>query len=215
MIAAELDIPVPAISLADVEFFLSDTLQHHTMDAAFSREEKVYELRNKRIYPWSRRMLESSGVVNYDYTNRLPFVALTHIINTLPIEPSSRSVLLIYQKHQPDYDFNFHYDGDKEYGFRICFNLDVDKVFVELAKLQPDYSHMCNNMGKILDHMVDLNKIYQLKPARTNTIFCLNRLQYPHRVPLVNHGPRLVLIVHGLLQQSEFNKLTYIQKIVP
>lgn len=215
MIAAELNLEVPTIDFNQIELFLVETLVEHSLNTNSSREEKVYELRNRRSYPWQRRILEFQGKPCHDYRNKNPFKILNGLLDNLPVDPTDRTILMIYQKQQPDYDFNYHYDGDREYGFRVCFNLDTDKVFVEFAKLREEYSYVRESREKILDNMIDSTHVYQLKPIKTNTVFCFNRLQYPHRVPLSSHDNRLVLIVQGTLQKQKFEKMTYSQIIRP
>lgn len=212
MIASELNLYVPYINLFDIRNFLQTTKKDHDSIISFSNEEKTYEHRNSRPYPWHRRVIELQGQKQFDLTDNIEFNKIYKVIDQLPLVKNKRNVLIIYQDQQPEYDFNFHFDGDKEYGFRICFNLDPSKVFLEFAKLKQEFLYIKENRQKIENHMVDY-KIYKLYPSSTNTIFCINGKNFPHRVPVMANSSRLVVIVHGELDQEEFKKLNYLQVI--
>lgn len=195
LIAGEIDIDVPDITFKELEEFLTVTKFRHEHSKAYT-EEQIYFERNGRHYPWDRRVLEFNGIPNYNYQYIEPFNKIVSLIDSLPIIKSTRIILLISQKSQPDYDFNFHFDLDSGYGFRLCFGLDTNKTFLEMSKLKPEYLEHGRDLKKIEQSMVE-EKIYELVPSKSNTAFCINGTHYPHRVPVNNSSARFVLIVRG------------------
>ena len=208
MIAAELDIFVPDISFLDLKKFLKETHEHHFRTPILSREETRYEKRHSRKYPWDRRVLEFNGEKYFNYNNRYPFKEIYHLIDFLPILKETRVVLLLCQDKQDVYDFNFHFDGDEKYGFRICFNLDIDKVFLEFGQLKENFLYIKNTTEQIKPDMIEKN--FFLKPMKKNTIFQISG-DYPHRVPIVEGNERVVLIVRGKLDNKKLNFLQEVQ----
>lgn len=210
IVAGEIDIDIPDINLGKIELFLSDTIHIHT-NSKMSSEEKIYKQRNNRPYPWDRRVLEYLGTPTYDFNKYPEFKKIFNVVNCLPIDVNTRTCLMLYQNSQKSYDFNWHFDGDNDYGFRVCFNLDTAVPFVELAKLDKKFEYVNKTFERIQQHMVDETTKIQLYPTRKNTIFLFNRLNYPHRVPMINSNVnRCVIIVHGKI--IDLN-LKFIQKI--
>lgn len=195
LIAGELDITVPDITFEELEEFLAATKFRHEHSKAYA-EEQIYLERNGKVYPWDRRVLEFNGISNYNYSEVQPFNKLISVIDSLPILKHTRVILLISQKSQPDYDFNFHFDLDAGYGFRLCFGLDTTKTFLEMSKLKPEYLAHGRELKKIESYMVE-EQVYAVTPVKSNTVFCINGSEYPHRVPVNNSGARFVLIVRG------------------
>jgi hypothetical protein len=209
MIVGELDAEVPTVSFEDVESFLSSTKEYHN-SSIFSNEENVYFERNKRPYPWDRRVLEYQGKEFYNYLETTPFSKFKNLINQLPIEKQSRVVLLISQSRQNDYDFNFHFDADAGYGFRICQGLSTDKTFLEIGELLPEFYDHGKSLKKIETHMTS-GQIYSITPKKSNTVFCLRGDRYPHRVPVNGGEQRFVLIVRGNILSMD--DIKYLQRI--
>jgi hypothetical protein len=57
------------------------------------------------------------------------------------------------------------------------------------------------------------DKIYQVIPSKSNTVFCLNGYNYPHRVPVNNSGSRFVLIIRGdMMPENNIKFLTRIDE---
>jgi len=210
MIAAECDIPLPNVSFSDVRLFFESTHTEYYSNTSASKEEIVYKERNNKVYPWQRRIIQANGNTLHKNQTDSYLYFLNDILESLPIKKETRNVISIYQTHQLNYDFNFHYDGDREYGFRICYNLDTSKTFLEFAKLLPEYMDVKVSRKKIESDMTDNSVIHKLVPYRTNTIFCVNGNQYPHRVPIVNHDERVVFIVNGDLDKERFQNLNYL-----
>jgi hypothetical protein len=209
IIAGELDVQVPDIDFSDIEEFLKRTKDYHN-STVFSKEEKIYFERNKREYPWDRRVLEYNGTEFYDYQKNKPFNILSNLINTLPIDKKSRVVLLLSQSAQRDYDFNFHFDADLTHGFRICIGLDTTIPFLEIGELKPEFYHYSKNLNKIEDYMMS-DKIYNIIPRRPNTVICLSGSKYPHRVPVNSSKNRFVLIVRGNVLSMD--NVNFLQRI--
>lgn len=211
MIAAELDINLPPLDLERVKKFINDTHDLHFSNQSFSREEVIYRERNGRQYPWDRRLLEYCGKSFYDYLEDEPFVQLAPVIKSLPIVENTRVVLLLYQEEQQYYDFNFHFDKDENFGFRICYGLNTEEQFVEFAKLKNEFLYVRDTLESIKDYMVEDIK-YPLVPKNSNTVFLFNGSRCPHRVPLTNtKSRRLAIIVRGKL--TGIQNLKYIQVV--
>jgi hypothetical protein len=208
LIAGECDISLPDISFEEIKNFIESTKFQHENSMSY-KEENAYYQRHGKILPWNRRILEVNGNPYYNYKLRHPFIKLTKIIDSLPIIKSSRVILLISQEEQSDYDLNFHFDLDNGYGFRICYGLDTSKAFIEMSKLKSEYLE--NRTGIRQDMLED--KIYQVIPSKSNTVFCLNGYNYPHRVPVNNSGSRFVLIIRGdMMPENNIKFLTRIDE---
>jgi hypothetical protein len=209
LIAGELDLKVPEISFADLSEFLDDTKDIHERIQGMSREETVYSQRNLKPYPWTRRILEVNGKPFYNYRSKPPFTNLMSIIDQLPIVPDTRVILLLYQHEQSNYDFNWHFDKDRQFGFRLCLGLDTDKPFLEFARMHNeflDYAKDHTEKSVILEkHMINENKIYSITPTRSNSVICINGYEYCHRVPIVNASTRASFVIRGELTSNEFN----------
>ena len=138
MIASELDFIVPSISMSDINEFLEITKKEY-QDSVFYKEEIVYRERNNRDYPWTRRFLEFKGAKLFEYQNYLK--SIYDLIELLPVSPGTRTVSLICQEQQKNYDFNFHFDGEKQhrYGYRICIGLNINESFLEFSKLKEEF----------------------------------------------------------------------------
>lgn len=203
LITGELNIEVPNISYVDIDTFIADTAEVHN-SSKMSLEEQTYKERNNRNYPWDRRILEFEGRIFHNYREYEPFKELINLIDSLPIKPSTRVVLMLNQRSQGDYDFNWHFDKDKPFGFRICLGLDVTKPFLEFTKLKDDYKEYNTNMKRIEPYMVDEN-IFNIVPTKTNTVLCVNGERYPHRVPLNGGTERCAIIVRGELLTTELD----------
>jgi len=210
-IAGELNMQVPEISFEDFEEFIKSSKTLHESIPGHNNEEFVYKQRNLRVYPWERRILEFQGKEFHSYSSNTLFKPLMSLINSLPIIPESRGILLISQCKQENYDFNFHFDKDPNYGFRITFGLDTKKPFVEFGKMKNDFKNARQHLKMIEPNMVE-DKIYSLIPTRSNTVFCFSSTYYPHRVPLINADNRVVLIIAGTLTMS-IDKLDFIQTL--
>lgn len=196
LIAGELDVNVPAMDFSALEDFIQLSKNTH-VSTDMSREERIYQQRNSRPYPWERRLLENNGVMLHNYNNHPAFAQLVETLDRLPIVKSTRLVLLLSQIAQSDYDFNFHFDRGGPYSFRICLGLDTNKVFLEMSKLKSEFLQM-SWKDRILPHHVE-DKKYNIIPTKTNTVFCIESKKYPHRVPINNSSMRLVLVVSGEL----------------
>ena len=57
--------------------------------------------------------------------------------------------------------------------------------------------------------MVEDN-LYQIIPKKSNTIFCINSHEYPHRVPVDSNKARVSIVIGGKLIHQNLN---YIQRI--
>jgi hypothetical protein len=209
LIAGELDLDIPSIPFSAIDEFVQRTKEIHFSSPTLSNEETVYFQRNNRVYPWDRRLLEYQGQEFYNYTTQEPFNKLVDIINCLPIKKDTRVVLLLCQNTQHDYDFNFHFDRDSKYGFRICIGLTVGKPFLELAELKQEY--LTNNLNKIDNNMVE-DLIHTIYPTKSNTLFCIPGYKYPHRVPITNSVQRCSIIVRGELTQ-QVDTLKFLNRI--
>lgn len=209
LIAGELDLDVPDISFNDVELFLKETENTHFTIPGLAREENEFFQTNAKKYPWERRILEVKGQQFYDYQSRKPFSDLVTIIDKLPIVAETRVVLLLYQQHQPLYDFTWHFDRDAEFGFRLCFGLETTKPFLEFARMNEEFINYAKEHTEksviLKKHMVNESKIYGIIPTRSNSIICINGHQYCHRVPVVNAAARVSLIVRGKLTTTNFD----------
>ena len=208
-IAGELDIEVPSLNFNLLDSFLQNSEEAYKNSKSY-RDEIVYHERNQRPYPWKRRVLESQGTVLHNYRNLDLFKPIVNLIDSFPIAPFTRVILLISQSNQPDYDFNYHFDRDDTYGFRICFGLDTSKTFLELAELKTEFRTHGENLGKIENYMVK-GPIYSIRPMKSNTVMCLPGKKYPHRVPVNNSGARCVLIVRGNL--ISLDGINFLQKV--
>lgn len=209
LIAGELDIEVPHVPIEDLEQFIMATKELHLGSISMSREERIYTKRNNRPYPWNRRLLEHSGNFFYNYRNTKIFSSIVPVIEQLPIVPSSRTVLLLYQTEQPTYDFNWHFDNDKDYGFRICIGLDTTASFLEFVRMKDEFSDCHKTLQKIESSMVH-DTIYSITPKKSNTVLYINGNQYSHRVPINNGKKRASIIVSGQLIPKE---LKFCQRI--
>jgi hypothetical protein len=211
LIAGECDISLPDISFEEIKDFVESTKFLHENSKSY-KEEKTYYQHHGKMLPWNRRILEVDGNPYHNYRIRNPFVKLTPIIDSLPIVKSSRVILLISQEEQFDYDLNFHFDLDNGYGFRICYGLDTDKPFIEMSKLKSEYLENNNARSNINQNMLE-DKIYKVIPTKSNTVFCLNGYNYPHRVPVTNSGSRFVLIIRGdMMPENNIKFLTRIDE---
>lgn len=207
LIAGEIDLAVPDIDLVHVEQFLAQTHEIHN-NSRTSSEEKGYKQRNDREYPWQRRVLEYLNKPIYDYSLFPEINKIIEMTHTLPIVPATRTSLMLYQNSQKTYDFNWHFDVDTEQGFRICFNLNTEIPFVQLAKLKPEFEYVSKTFERIENHMVDESNQHEIYPTRKNTVFLLNRRNYPHKVPVFERSSqRCVIIVSGKITDPNFNFL--------
>lgn len=207
MIAAELNYDVPVIPMFHIDEFLAATKESYEK-SLFFKEDEIYKQRNSRSYPWTRRVLEINGNEVYPYLQQGAFQPMADLINSLPVKQDTRTVILISQRKQVDYDFNFHFDREKDYGFRICNGLDTNKTFLEFSKLKDQYVQHARDHKKIENNMVH-EKIYSLVPKKSNTVLMVNGHMFPHRVPVDGSTNRFVLIVKGDL--LEINSNSYIQ----
>ena len=48
-------------------------------------------------------------------------------------------------------------------------------------------------------------QIYNITPTKANTVLCVNRERYPHRVPLNNNIEKCAIIVYGDLIHTNFD----------
>lgn len=209
LIAGELDLDIPSLSFDEVDQFIRDSKFMHDL-SNFGKEEQIYFARNNRVYPWNRRILEALGKPIYDYKNIKPFNSIVNVIDALPIVKETRVILLLSQREQDDYDFNYHFDKDNQYGFRLCFGLDTTKTFLEMAALKEEYRGHGESLNKIEDHMVE-DIVYKLIPTKSNTAFCIAGSKYPHRVPVNNGIQRFVIIVRGDL--TSIDDLKFLNRI--
>jgi len=207
LVAGELRIIVPDIDLESVAEFINYTRDEYEQ-STFFLEDNVYFKRNNRHYPWNRRVLEFKGVKFFNYDKQPPFDTVMPIVDSLPV--TEKTVILLYQESQDGYDFNFHFDAELDYGFRICFGLDTTKTFLELGQLKDEYIEHARQRKKINNDMVT-DRIYKLDPLRSNTVLCLNATHYPHRVPINSNQPRAVLIVKG--NNTNLSQLDFLQRI--
>ncbi len=208
LIYGEIDAAVPDISLDAVSEFIRDSKEQH-ISLGHSKEEEVYFERNNREYPWNRRILQFKNRKFYNYNLLDPFKEVYKVIEQLPIRDEDRIVLLLQQNQQPAYDFNFHFDNDNPFGFRICFGLDTNKVFLEQSRIKSEFKQHALELKRIEDTMVE-DRVYKITPLKSNTVFILNGHEYPHRVPVDNNLQRAVLVVRGKLES--LNSLKFLQK---
>lgn len=208
LIYGELDLSFEGMSLDFLETFILETEETHRA-LGHSKEEDVYFQRNNRRYPWNRRILQFRNKKFYNYDSRSEFQNLSKVLDQLPIRKEERIVLLLQQTYQPDYDFSFHFDNDCPYGFRICIGLDTSKIFLEQSKIKEEYKAHALELKKIENSMVE-EKIYQIKPIKSNTVFMVNGESYPHRVPVSNNLQRAVFVVRGQLESTDH--LKFLQK---
>ena len=203
LITGELQLTVPQLSFNDINEFVMETAEYH-YSSNMSLEEQTYKQRNNRDYPWDRRVLEFEGRPFHTYKEHKAFKHLVELIELLPIKPTTRVVLLLCQKNQSDYDFNWHFDKDNLFGFRICTGLDTTKPFLEFAKLKEEYKEYNKNMKRIEPYMVE-EEIFNIIPTKSNTVICVNGERYPHRVPLNQGINRCSIIVRGELLSPDLN----------
>lgn len=208
LIFGELDINVPDISVDKIEQFIKDTEEEHVL-LGHSKEEEVYFQRNNRPYPWNRRILQFKDRTFYNYQNREEFKEVYEIFKQLPIKEEERIVLLLQQNNQPQYDFNFHFDNDNPFGFRLCLGLDTSKVFLEQSKIKEEFHQHALSLKKIEDTMVE-GKVYKIKPTKSNSVLILNGNKYPHRVPVDYNRNRAVFVIRGKLE--DISNLQFLQK---
>ena len=71
-----------------------------------------------------------------------------------------------------------------------------------MSKLKPEYLAHGRELKKIEQTMVE-DKVYEIIPSKSNTVFCINGNEYPHRVPVNNSEARFVLIVRGDLMSLD------------
>lgn len=214
LIAGELNVEVPNISLEDLNIFLQETEGLHNTIPGMSTEEFVYSHRNKKSYPWTRRVLEIKGKSFYNYRNKKPFINLLPIIDQLPIAPETRVILLLCQFKQPAYDFTWHFDKDSEYGFRVCLGVDTTQPFLEFGRMKDEYKDYAKDTEKSVmlgPNMVEEDRIHSITPSKPNTVICINGYRYAHRVPIVNAVNRVSIIVRGELTTTNFNLLQRIE----
>jgi hypothetical protein len=211
MIAAELDYNVPSIPMEDVNLFIEATKESYEK-SLFFKEDLIYKERNSREYPWTRRVLEFNGNKIYPYDTRGAFVPFMDLINSLPVDHKTRTVILISQNEQTDYDFNFHFDGEIDYGFRICNGIDTTQPFLEFSQLKDEYVQHARDRKKIENNMVH-EQLYSLTPKKSNTVLCINGHSFPHRVPINSAKNRFVIIVKG--QISNLESQPYLQVLNP
>ena len=207
LIAGELSLEVPQISYTDVVKFFQQTEEEHKKYNTLYKDEEIYKKINSRPHPWQRRLLEFKGVPRYNYRNKKLFSELLPVIDQLPIVLKTRQVLLLFQNPQPPYDFGWHFDGDRQYGFRICIGVDTDKPFLEFIKIKENYSYVKTERAMVIDSNMVEGNVYQIIPSKPNTVICINGEYYPHRVP-IDHGlslARVVVIVKGELTTTEFD----------
>lgn len=208
LIYGEVDITVPDISISFINSFIKETEDQH-VKLGHSKEEEVYLHRNNRPYPWNRRILQFKDRKFYNYHNRTEFQEVYNLFKELPIKEEERIVLLLQQKSQPTYDFNFHFDNDNPYGFRLCLGLDTSKTFLEQSKIKPEFQQHALDLKKIEDYMVE-EQVYKIKPIKSNTVFMVNGHQYPHRVPVEQNLERAVFVIRGKL--GDISNLKFLQK---
>ena len=207
LIIGELESNISDIPFDILDDFIETTVSSHEK-YGHVKQETVYASRNNRPYPWHRRVLEHNQSVFHNYRDHKFFANLNTVIDSLPID--RRFMVLLYQKQQPEYDFNFHFDDDRPWGFRICLGLDTSKTFLELSKIKTEYQQHALELKKIENYMVE-DKLYKIVPKKSNTIFCINSLEYPHRVPVDSNKGRVSIVVGGDLKQ--LNNFNYIQRI--
>jgi hypothetical protein len=208
LINGELDIEVPNISIDAIDIFVKESKELHTQ-LGHSKEEDIYFERNKRHYPWNRRVLQYKNTYFHSSNTREEFKEVYKVMDQLPIKEENRIVLLLQQNEQQNYDFDFHFDNDTPFGFRICLGLDINKVFLEQSKIKDTYKNHALQLGKIDDNMVE-DSIYEIRPAKENTVLILNGYEFPHRVPLNNSSGRAVFVVRGKLESLD--KLIFLRK---
>lgn len=210
LIAGEINISLPNIDFLEIETFLKNSLVHHTNNIT-SSVEKIYHERNLRSYPWQRRVLEFKGEHIYDYTDYSEIQKILSLAYSLPIEKKDRLIILLFQSAQDNYDFDWHFDRDINYGFRICFGLNPTVPFIRFAKLKEEFEKMKDSWEKIYNHMIYEDQQYDLYPSKENTVFLINKNKHPHKVPVLeNNNKRCVIIVQGIIQNLN---LDFIQKI--
>jgi hypothetical protein len=208
LINGELDIEVSNISIDAIDNFVKESKDLHVR-LGHSKEEDVYFERNKRQYPWNRRVLQHKNTYFHNSDSREEFKEIYRIMNQLPIKEENRIVLLLQQNERQHYDFNFHFDNDNPFGFRICLGLDVNKVFLEQSKIKDAYKNHALELGKIDDYMVN-DSVFEIRPTKENTVLILNGNKFPHRVPVNNGSSRAVFVVRGKLESLD--KLVFLRK---
>ncbi len=201
LIYGELDIEVPEISIDKIEKFVKETEAAH-VQLGHSKEEDTYFQRNNRHYPWNRRILQFKDKKFYNYNNREEFKDVVKIFEKLPIKDEERIVLLLQQTQQPLYDFNFHFDNDNPFGFRVCLGLNTSKTFLEQSKIKKEFHKHALDLGKIENYMVE-DRVYKIVPKKSNTVFVLNANEFPHRVPVENNIARTVFVVRGKIESLD------------
>lgn len=205
-IIGELNIEIPEIPERNVSEFLDYSKDYHILHG-HSKEEDRYFARNNRKYPWYRRVLEYKGTKFYDYEN---WFNISKILNSIPILQKDRTIILLHQNEQLEYDFNFHFDNDAPIGYRLCYGLNTTKKFLELSKIKQEYKDHALQLNKIEPFML-YDKIYSIVPIKSNTLIRLNGEDYPHRVPVENNKCRTVFVIYG----KNFKEISieYLQKL--
>jgi hypothetical protein len=208
LIYGELDIAVPDIDRNFLNEFVKRSFNEHVR-LGHAKEEDVYFLRNKKHYPWHRRVLQYKTDQFHNFHLLDEFKELNSCLDKLPIDRDERIILMLHQEAQYDYDFNFHFDNDNPYGFRICLGLDTKKTFLEQAKIKDEFHQHALDLKKIEDHMVEETR-YTIVPRKENTAFILNGNSYPHRVPINSSTGRTVFVVRGKI--NTIDDLKFLQK---
>lgn len=210
LIVGELDLHVPEIPFELFMEYVDATRATHDNTEKAADEKHFFQRHNKR-HPWTRRVIEYGGKAVDRYTEYECFKRLSSVIEALPIERTSRRIIMILQEQQPEYDLRYHHDRDPPYGFRLCLGLNIDEPFVTFARLKPEFYHQVHRLlEKIDDDMVE-GPTHTITPIKRNTVFCFNGYTHLHKVCVQNAASRLVLIIHGQMKK-EFD-IKYIQQI--
>lgn len=209
-IVAELDITVPPLDFTLVEQFCDATKEAY-LKSKHSTVDSVYMSRNSRTYPWERRVLERNNEVLYDAWG--VFASVKDVIDKLEVDEDGRSVVMIFQSGQPEYDFNFHFDNTEVLGFRICFGLS-DKPFLEFSKVKDAFQKHALNLGKLSVDMME-PEVLSFTPSKSNCVLVVNGDTHPHRVPVLPEQatlPRAVFIVYGKMKRFDFPVVQSLEK---
>lgn len=210
VIVAELDITVPPLDFTLVEQFCDATKEAY-LKSRYSTVDSVYMSRNSRTYPWERRVLERNNKVLYNAW--AVFAPVKDVIDKLEVDEDGRSIVMIYQSGQPDYDFNFHFDNTEVPGFRICFGLS-DKPFLEFSKVKDEFQKHALNLGKLSADMME-PEVLSFTPSKSNCVLVVNGDTHPHRVPVLPEQaalPRAVFIVCGKMKRFDFPVVQSLEK---